>query len=89
GLKQCRAEQIAGGKTIEETANIFLRILEGKGTEAQNNVILANAGMALYCGDHSLGLKGAVEKARESLTSGRAYETFKNLTNSPALATDN
>ena len=33
-----------GGDTVEAAATIFKNILEGKGTEAQNAVVLANAG---------------------------------------------
>jgi anthranilate phosphoribosyltransferase len=32
-------------KTIEESAQMFTDIISGKGTEAQNNVVCANAGM--------------------------------------------
>ncbi len=30
---------------------IFLKILEGKGSRAQNDVVVANAALALYCMD--------------------------------------
>ena len=40
---------IYGGNSPEEAARIFLDILKGKGTWAQNAVVLANAAMALYC----------------------------------------
>ncbi len=81
GLGRHTAASIHGGKTIEETAAIFETIITGKGTKAQEEVVLANSGLALYCGDPSLGYEGAVEKARESLKSGKALETFKKLIN--------
>jgi anthranilate phosphoribosyltransferase len=37
---------IEGGTTIEEST-IFTTIISGKGTEAQNNVVCANAGMVI------------------------------------------
>jgi anthranilate phosphoribosyltransferase len=81
GLPQFEARELKGGDTIEESAKIFLNILEGKGTEAQNSVVIANAGMALYAGHQKEGTTSAIEKARESLTSGKALATFKKLLN--------
>ena len=81
GLLQVEAIELKGGDTVEESAKIFLDILEGKGTESQNSVVIANAGMALYAGHQNEGIKSAIEKARESLTSGKALATFKKLLN--------
>ena len=66
---------------MEDAANIFLSVLENKSTRAQKEVAIANAGMALYCADSTLGLQGAVEKARESLESGNALKSFNTLIN--------
>ncbi|MEM8895081.1 MAG: anthranilate phosphoribosyltransferase [Bacteroidota bacterium] len=79
GLSQVKAEELAGGNSIEDSAKIFTTILEGKGTEAQNNAVLANAGMAIYCGKQLNSIADGIEEARESLFSGRAMETFKKL----------
>jgi anthranilate phosphoribosyltransferase len=79
GLPQLRYEDIKGGQSVEESARIFMTILEGKGTEAQKSVVMANAAMALYCADRAKGLKHAVELARETLASGKALVTFKKL----------
>ena len=69
GLPQVKAIELKGGETIEESAKIFISILEGNGTEAQNSVVIANAGMSLYAGHQDDGIKSAIEKARESLMS--------------------
>lgn len=79
GLPQLKYEQIKGGQTVEESAKIFMTILEGKGTDAQNSVVIANAAMALYCANRSKGLKSAVDLARETLASGKALTSFKKL----------
>lgn len=79
GLPLVTSADIAGGGTVEEAAFIFKKILEGDGSEAQKAVVIANAGMALYCANRSLGLVGAVEKARETLESGDALKCFNNL----------
>jgi len=80
-LPLVNAGELKGGETIEESAKIFMNILEGKGTQAQNSVVIANAGMALYAGHQKEGIITAIEKARESLTSGKALTTFKKLLN--------
>lgn len=79
GLKQLFAESIKGGDTIEESAAVFLRILKGEGSEAQETVVLANAGAALACGK-GVSFTDGIEEARESLRSGKALETFRKLT---------
>lgn len=79
GLPQLKYEQIKGGQTVEESAKIFMTILEGNGTEAQNAVVTANAAMALYAGDRSRGLSNCVALATETLASGKALKAFKKL----------
>ncbi len=78
-LPKLTASQLQGGNTVEESAKIFMTILEGKGTAAQNAVVIANAGMALYCGHQKEGLHAALAKAKEALESGRALASFKKL----------
>lgn len=81
GLPLIKATDIAGGDTVEEAADIFKTILEGRGTEAQNAVVVANAGMALFCGNKEEGVINAIAKAKEALQSGAALQTFKKLMN--------
>lgn len=81
GLPKLTYDQIGGGDSVADSAKIFMDVLEGKGTAAQNAVVIANAGMALYCADQKQGLLNAVAKARESLESGKALESFKKLIN--------
>lgn len=81
GLPCVEAAELTGGETVEESARIFLSVLEGKGTEAQNSVVIANAGMAIYAGQQQKGITIAIEMAREALLSGRALLTFKSFLN--------
>jgi anthranilate phosphoribosyltransferase len=78
-LPKLTHEDIRGGNSVEESARIFMNVLEGKGTKAQESAIVANAGMALYAADQSSGLKFAVQKAREALVSGKALKAFRSL----------
>ncbi|MEM9391801.1 MAG: anthranilate phosphoribosyltransferase [Bacteroidota bacterium] len=72
---------IYGGESIEESAKIFESVLKGNGTQAQNQVVTANAGMALYCANQKEGKIDAMARAKESLKSGKALEAFKKLVN--------
>ena len=79
GLPKLKYEDIKGGTTVEESSRIFMAILEGKGTAAQNAAVVANAGMALYTGNQKDGIVAAVQKAKEALDSGKALRAFKKL----------
>ena len=81
GFSKLIQADIKGGDSVEESAKLFLTILEGKGTKEQNDVVIANAGMALYCADQLNGLANAFEKAKETLESGKALVSFKKLLN--------
>jgi len=78
GVKAVTTADIAGGESINESAQIFLNILQGKGTEAQNNVVCANAGIAIATVDNLSPIAG-FEKAKESLLSGKALVSLKKL----------
>ncbi|MCB0374268.1 MAG: anthranilate phosphoribosyltransferase, partial [Muricauda sp.] len=46
GLSEITQESIFGGSTVESSARIFMDVIQGIGTEQQNNVVCANAGLA-------------------------------------------
>jgi anthranilate phosphoribosyltransferase len=79
GMPQLVYEDLRGGDTVEESAQVFMRVLEGKGTSAQNSAVIANAGMALFAGHQDEGIPTAMAKAKEALESGKALKAFKNL----------
>ena len=76
GFDKIKAESLAGGKTVEASAKIFESILSGNGTDQQNSVVIANAGMGIATGKDISFLDG-VEEARESLKNGSALKSFK------------
>ncbi|WP_335966188.1 anthranilate phosphoribosyltransferase [Galbibacter sp. PAP.153] len=78
GASEHTEAAISGGGTIEASAKIFMDVLSGKGTEAQNNVVCANAGMAIAT-VKELSPKEGFELAKESLLSGKGLEAFKKL----------
>jgi anthranilate phosphoribosyltransferase len=79
GFSTHKPEALHGGESVEDAARIFLNILEGKGTRAQNEAVLANAGVALYCGRPGQSLKQSLDAARDSLESGKALDAFNKL----------
>jgi anthranilate phosphoribosyltransferase len=81
GLMQVRQEEIHGGNTIKESADIFLNVLQGEATKPQTEVVLANAGLALFIGKNLTDLSDGVALARESIDSGAAYKSFKKFLN--------
>ncbi len=79
GLPNLKYDDIRGGSTVAESAKIFMDVLEGKGTPAQQLAVVANAGMALYTASQSDGILNAVSRAKEALVSGKALKAFKQL----------
>lgn len=78
GVRQLLQSEIEGGKTIEESAQMFMNIISGQGTEAQNNVVCANAAMAIATVTKCTPLEG-FELAKESLFSGKGLASLKKL----------
>ena len=78
GVQKIIQSEIEGGKTVEESAQMFLNIISGKGTEAQNNVVCANSGLAIATVTGCTPLEG-FEKAKESLFSGKGLTALKKL----------
>ncbi|APY10115.1 anthranilate phosphoribosyltransferase [Seonamhaeicola sp. S2-3] len=78
GLPAVNQEDIFGGNTVEDAAKIFVDIISGNGTQAQNNVVCANAGLAIATTKH-LTHKEGFELAKESLFSGKAKQSLDAL----------
>lgn len=70
---------IYGGNSTEEAAKIFLKIVKGEGTWAQNAVVIANAAMALYATGKFANYEECYALSVDSLESGKAYQIFQQL----------
>ncbi len=77
GLNIIKAEQIVGGKNVEQSAKIFVNILENKATQAQKNVVLANSAIAINTIIPDKSILDCVDEAKESLESGNALKSLK------------
>ncbi len=79
GFNKLNQNDIEGGTSVKESADIFMNVLTNKSTEAQKNAVLANSAIALVTANPQLTIENATEKANESLLSGKALEGFKKL----------
>ena len=79
GKRMVAQEDIYGGNTVEEAAQMFTKIIKGEGSFAQNAVVLANAAMALHCTGNYKTFDEAYRVAVESLDNGKAYQTLQKL----------
>lgn len=78
GFPIAKPEELVGGATQEEAAQIFDSVLENRALPAQKNIVLANAAFAIQVlekGQKSV--EECIEIARESIDSGRALATFR------------
>lgn len=80
GVIPTKPESISGGKDISSSVKIFMDVIKNNGTDAQNNVVCANAGMAIATILKVSHIEG-FEKAKESLESGKALQSLVKLQN--------
>ena len=78
GVQPLQASDISGGSSVASSASIFMNVIQNKGTQAQQNVICANAGMAIATALNISPIEG-FEKAKESLLSGKALRALTTL----------
>ena len=78
GFDIAKPEELVGGATEEEAAQIFDSVLENRALPAQKNIVLANAAFGIQVlekGQKSI--EECIAIARESIDSGKALATFK------------
>jgi len=78
GVNKVDQKDIFGGNTVQQAARLFIKIISGDGTEAQNNVVCANAGLAIAT-VKNISHKEGFELAKDSLFSGRASKSLSQL----------
>ncbi len=79
GLKNLKYTDLFGGNTIDEAAKIFMQIIDGQGTTAQNNVVILNAAMAIKTYKNDLSMVEAQSMAAASLYDLKARKAFNIL----------
>ena len=76
GFEMVERAALSGGETPADAARIFDNVLQNRATKAQTDCVLINASFAIQAHAPQLPITTCVEQARESLLSGRAWETF-------------
>jgi anthranilate phosphoribosyltransferase len=79
GFEQLDPQQILGGSTVSESADIFMTVLNGEATAAQNNVVLCNAALAIKTINPEKSFADSFYEAEEALISKKALRSFKTL----------
>ena len=69
------------GGTAAENAEITRAILSGKEQGAKREIVLLNAGAALYIGGKAESIADGIILAKEAIDSGKAAEVLENLVN--------
>ena len=78
GFDKLDAKDIQGGETVEDAAKIFYAILDGKGTNPQQQVVEANSALALMT-YYGVALDEAKAMAKESILNGKAKASFEKM----------
>lgn len=78
GFDIAHPEELVGGATEEEAAQIFDAVLQGTALQAQKNIVMANAAFAIQVLEKGKkSIEECIDIARESLDSGKALSTFR------------
>ena len=78
GFDIAKPEELVGGATEEEAAQIFDSVLENRALPAQKNIVLANAAFGIQVLEKGQkDIEECISIARESIDSGKALATFK------------
>jgi anthranilate phosphoribosyltransferase len=78
GCQNLNLESIHNGNTLKEAAQIFMQVLQGNGSQEQNEVVLANASLAIQT-HQNIEIREAMEKAKTSLLGLKALQAFNKL----------
>ncbi len=81
GFEMLTQESLFGGDTLEQARDIFVDVISNKGTQAQNNAVIANAAAGIQCFEDKKTLLECVSIAQETLKSGKANELLKKIVN--------
>ncbi len=88
GLDAAPVEAVAGGTPTENAADLR-GIVTGDIMGAKRDIVLANAGAAVYVAGVADSIQDGVERAREAIDSGRAGEKLAALRTVEAIAGEN
>ena len=77
GLPKNSPEQLFGGSTISDAADIFIKVLKGDALSSQINTVVINAAFAINLKEPNKSIEECMAIAYDSISSGGAYDVFK------------
>lgn len=78
GLESAPVDRVAGGTPVEN-ANDLRSIVDGSHTGPKRDIILLNAGAAIYVGGEATSLADGVEAAANAIDDGEAAKTLERM----------
>ncbi|MGM0370954.1 MAG: anthranilate phosphoribosyltransferase [Halobacteriota archaeon] len=84
GLEHAKIEAVAGGGP-EENAEHLERILDGTAQGPMRDIVLANAGAAIYVAGEADSIREGAEVAAQAIDSGKARSKLSDLEGVPAV----
>ena len=79
GFDKISANTITGGSTVEDSAKIFMNVLNNSATTEQVDVVLCNAALAIKTIENEKSFADCFYQAEESLLKGNALKCFTKL----------
>jgi anthranilate phosphoribosyltransferase len=79
GFSMINQDDLFGGKTISDAANIFVNVLKNECTTAQKNAVVVNSALAMNAYETDKTIHGCIEICKETIESKKTYTLFKNL----------
>jgi len=79
GFNPVKEQDLSGGATTAEAASLFMEILSGKKHPVKQQVVAANAGLAIHTVNPEVSLADAAAQALEVIASGKAFDVFQKL----------
>ena len=81
GIKKAKPKDILAGSSREENAEILKNVLRGEAEKAKIDIVLLNSAAGIYVFGLASSIEEALEIARETLESGKAYEKLLEFIN--------
>ncbi|MDA1196416.1 MAG: anthranilate phosphoribosyltransferase [Nanoarchaeota archaeon] len=78
GFQPASLEELQGADA-KENAKIITHVLDGTETGPKRDIVLLNAGAAIYCTGYASSIKEGIEKAKNSINSKSALEKLNKL----------
>ncbi len=71
--------ELSGGETVQESAEILINLLDGKGTSAQQTVLAGNVALGIQTFRPEISFETAFGESLDFIQSGKAIQSFNSL----------